>query len=84
MPVPGSAPVHDALCIGSLIDPEVISTRHVHVAVETTGALTVGRSVVDLRQSADRPANCRVALSADRTRFVELLIETLSRPQQAR
>jgi inosine-uridine nucleoside N-ribohydrolase len=82
MPVPGSAPVHDALCIGALIDPQVISTRHVHVAVETSGPLTLGRSVADLRQTAEQPANCHLALSADRTRFVELLIETLSRPQQ--
>lgn len=82
MPVAGSAPVHDALCIGALIDPRLISTRHVHVAVETSGPLTIGRSVVDLRQNVDQPANCHVALSADRTRFVELLIETLSRPQQ--
>jgi len=79
MPIPGSAPVHDALCIGSLIDPEVIHTRHIPVAVETLGPLTVGRSVMDLRHSPERPANCHVALRADRERFVELLIQTLSR-----
>ncbi len=79
MPVPGSAPVHDALCIGSLIDPQVITTRRVHAAVETSGSLTVGRSVLDLRQNTDHPVNCRVALGADRGRFVALLIDTLSR-----
>jgi inosine-uridine nucleoside N-ribohydrolase len=79
MPVAGSAPVHDALCIGALIDPQVISTHHVHVAVETAGPLTLGRSVVDLRQQPDHAANCHVALSADRARFVELLLTTLSR-----
>ena len=79
MPVPGSAPVHDALCIGALIDSQVVQTRHVHVAVETGGPLTVGRSVVDLRQKPDHAPNCHVALSADRERFVELLVTTLSR-----
>jgi inosine-uridine nucleoside N-ribohydrolase len=78
MPVPGSAPVHDALCIGSLIDPQVISTQRVHVGVETSGLQTLGRSVLDLRQSADHPPNCNVALSADRRKFVELLVATLS------
>jgi inosine-uridine nucleoside N-ribohydrolase len=78
MPVPGSAPVHDALCVGALLDPQILSTQQVHVSVETVGALTLGRSVMDLRQSADFPANCNVAFSADRRKFVELLIATLS------
>jgi purine nucleosidase/ribosylpyrimidine nucleosidase len=67
------------LCIGTLIDPRVIATRHTHVAVETVSPLTIGRSVIDLRQHIDQPANCHVALSADRRMFVELLIDTLSR-----
>ncbi|WP_137936586.1 nucleoside hydrolase [Chitinivorax sp. B] len=78
MPIPGSAPVHDALCIGALLDPELIITRQVHVDVETAGSLTVGRSVMDVHQRGDRPANARVAFSADRQRFVELMVATLS------
>ena len=78
MPVPGSAPVHDALCIGSLIDPQVITTQRVHVGVETAGPLTLGRSVMDLRPSADQAPNCTVAFAADRRKFVELLVVTLS------
>lgn len=79
MPLPGSAPVHDALCIGLLIDPQVVSTRRVHASVDATAGLSFGRSVLDLRQVMDHPANCNWAFAADRTRFVELLIATLSR-----
>ena len=79
MPIPGSAPVHDALCIASLIDPRVLTTQPVHVGVETSGELTFGRSVLDLRKSAP-PPNCKVALAADRNVFVDLLVTTLSQP----
>ena len=36
MPVLGSAPVHDAVCVNFLIDPAVVGTERVHVAVETS------------------------------------------------
>ncbi len=84
MPVPGSAPVHDALCIGALIDPKVITTTAVHVDVETAGTLTVGRSVMDVHGKGGRPANCAVAFGADRARFVDLLLTTLSQRVAAR
>lgn len=74
-----AAPVHDALCTAYLVCPEVITTRHLHVAVETRGELTVGRTVIDTRPQANIPPNCDVAFSADARRFVELLMQTLGR-----
>src|SRR5690606_23662370 len=41
MPVPGTTPVHDALCVGFLLDPSLVRTRRHHVAVETGGTLTI-------------------------------------------
>lgn len=79
MPVPGSAPVHDALCIGALIDPAVITTTPVHVDVETAGTLTVGRSVMDVHRRGGRAPNCAVAFEADRARFIDILVTTLAR-----
>lgn len=69
-----AAPVHDALCTAFLVDREVISTRPLHVRVETQGALTVGRTVMDTRTHASAPANCDVAFGADAARFVRLLL----------
>ena len=79
MALADSAPVHDALCIGMLVDPAVVVTRPVHVDVETAGALTLGRSVMDVHQRGGRPPNCKVAFKAERQRFVEMMIRTLSR-----
>jgi purine nucleosidase/ribosylpyrimidine nucleosidase len=74
-----AAPVHDALCIAYLVRPEVITTRSLHVAVETEGPLTVGRTVMDTRPQAKTPPNCSVAFDADAAVFVSILQETLSR-----
>ncbi|MBX6320384.1 MAG: nucleoside hydrolase [Rhodospirillaceae bacterium] len=79
MATPGTAPVHDALCVGLLIDPTLVTTRRLHVAVETRGALTVGRTVIDTHQRGGEAPNCDVAFDADAERFAALLIGTFAR-----
>jgi purine nucleosidase/ribosylpyrimidine nucleosidase len=74
-----AAPVHDALCTAFLVDRGVITTQPLQVRVETQGALTVGRTVMDTRTHAPGPPNCHVAFDADAPRFVDLLVETLGR-----
>jgi inosine-uridine nucleoside N-ribohydrolase len=74
-----TAPVHDALCTAYLVAPEVISTRHLHVRVETQGERTIGRTVIDTRTHDSEPPNCHVALDADAPLFVRLLTETFAR-----
>jgi inosine-uridine nucleoside N-ribohydrolase len=76
--VPHSTPVHDALAVGALIDPSLISTRRLHVAVETQGALTVGRTVIDTHFRGGQAPNCDVAFDADAARFVDLLLWTFA------
>jgi inosine-uridine nucleoside N-ribohydrolase len=73
-----SAPVHDAVCIAHLIDPDVITTRDADIDVELHGELTRGRTVVDLRPIPLKPANARWAYGADRTRFLDLLLDAFS------
>lgn len=79
MDIRGSAPVHDAVCVNFLVNPEVISTQFVHVAVETTGTLTLGRTVIDIKYRSGLPANCHVALSADADLFNRTMLETFAR-----
>jgi inosine-uridine nucleoside N-ribohydrolase len=74
----GAAPVHDALCVAYMVHPDIITTLHRHVDVETYGALTVGRTVVDLHFRGGKPPNCHVAFEADRERFCTFLLETLN------
>jgi inosine-uridine nucleoside N-ribohydrolase len=71
-------PVHDPLTVAYLIDPSVVELRHVRVEVETQGALTYGRTVMDLNCVFDDPPNAHVALHADRERFHDLLRSTLT------
>jgi inosine-uridine nucleoside N-ribohydrolase len=77
--VPQTAPVHDAVCIAALVDPQVIGTKFVNVAVETRGEYTMGRTVVDHERRTTRAPNCHVAFSADRTRFFDMLMKTFAR-----
>lgn len=79
MPVAHAAPVHDALAVAAVIDPSLISTRRLHVAVETRGALTIGRTVIDMHMRSRREPNADVAFDADGRRFVELLLATFAR-----
>jgi len=74
-----AAPIHDALCVHHLVERDVITTADYHVAVETSGALTVGRTVIDTNFRSRKPANAKVAMDADTERFGRFVIDTLSR-----
>jgi inosine-uridine nucleoside N-ribohydrolase len=73
-----STPVHDALAVGAVIDPSLIVTRRLHVAVETQGTLTVGRTVIDTHFRGGQPPNAEVAFDADAARFFDLLLRTFA------
>lgn len=75
-----TTPVHDALAVLSIVDPAVLrKVVEVYGDVETTGELTIGRTVFDLFRRLRQAPNMRVALGADRERFVALLMDTLGR-----
>jgi inosine-uridine nucleoside N-ribohydrolase len=74
-----AAPVHDALCVAYLVDPSIIETAFLHVAVETIGALTVGRTVVDTNFRGGGAPNCHFAFHADRAKFVAMLLDIFTR-----
>jgi inosine-uridine nucleoside N-ribohydrolase len=76
---PGTAPVHDALCVAAVIDRSVITTRKVHADVETHGELTVGQTVFDVAARGGEPPNADVAFDADERKFVRLLLSTFAR-----
>jgi inosine-uridine nucleoside N-ribohydrolase len=81
MAIHDSAPVHDALCVAAIVDPSIITTQPFHADVETTGELTVGRTVIDTHRRRGMEPNANVALDADGEKFVRLLMETFSRTQ---
>lgn len=69
-----SAPLHDALAVASLIDPQVLQdVRLMRVDVDMGGGYADGQTICDTRAYPDRKPNCRVALDADRPRFTRLI-----------
>jgi len=68
------SPIHDAMAVAHVIDPTLVTTRHVNVAVETRSELCDGRTVVDLRGVTGGEANAEVGVDVDAERFLELLI----------
>jgi inosine-uridine nucleoside N-ribohydrolase len=75
---PGSAPVHDALCVAAVIDRSVITTRRVHADVEVHGELTLGRTVFDVAARGGQPPNADVAFDADERKFAQMLLGTFA------
>lgn len=78
MDVEHTTPVHDALCVASLVDPSILTTRRLHVAVETRGEFTVGRTVIDTHFRGVGNPQCQVAFDSDPQKFVRLLMETFA------
>lgn len=74
-----AAPVHDVVCAAHLVAPELLTTRRLHVAVETTGTHTVGRTVADTRPNSTRAPNAHLAVDADADRLTDLLLTTFAR-----
>ncbi|SDX66372.1 purine nucleosidase/ribosylpyrimidine nucleosidase [Saccharopolyspora shandongensis] len=73
-----AAPVHDVLCTAYLVRPEIVTTRHLPVAVDTTSSLTIGRTVIDTRLDTPQEPNAHIAFSADARMLSELLTSTFA------
>ena len=73
------APIHDAMAVAHVVDPTLVTTRHVNVEIETASRFCDGRTVVDLGHVTGRPANARVGVDVDPERFLELLCSRIER-----
>jgi inosine-uridine nucleoside N-ribohydrolase len=72
------SPIHDAMAVGHVIDPTLLTTLHTNVEIETASEHCDGRTVVDRWRVTGKPANAHVGIDVDAPRFLELLIERLS------
>jgi inosine-uridine nucleoside N-ribohydrolase len=75
--LPGS-PVHDALALAHVLEPELLDVRRLHVAVDCESQLCRGRTVVDLWGRTGNEPNANVAVGVDGERFVRLLVDRIS------
>ena len=72
------SPIHDAVAVAHVAVPGLVTTQPYRVDVETTGEITRGRTVVDSRGVPGPAPNADVALTIDRARFVDLLVDAIA------
>ena len=65
--------------IAYLLDPALFGGRACHVAIETQGEHTLGRTVVDWSRRTRHAPNATVINEIDADRFFALLTERLGR-----
>jgi pyrimidine-specific ribonucleoside hydrolase len=73
----GGSPIHDAVAVAHVFRPDLVETKHRHVAIETAAELNRGRTVVDLWRRTEQAPNTHVGVGVDGRAFVELLLERL-------
>jgi inosine-uridine nucleoside N-ribohydrolase len=67
----------DAVTLTHLIRPGILTTAHVHVAVDCEGELDRGRTVCDMRHRLGLEPNCHVAHDVDVAAFAEVITERI-------
>jgi inosine-uridine nucleoside N-ribohydrolase len=70
--------VHDPCAVACLVDPEVVTTRRLNVAIDTGSALSYGRTVCDVYGSTGRAPNADVGIELDVERFWDLMIGAIA------
>jgi purine nucleosidase/pyrimidine-specific ribonucleoside hydrolase len=73
------APVHDAVAVAQVIQPEVLELERLHVAIDCESTLCRGRTVVDLWGRTGEEPNANVAVGIDADGFLDLLVQRISR-----
>ncbi len=72
-------PLHDPVAVASIIEPGILQTRPMHVAIECGSELTRGETVCDFHGVTKKEPNACVGVGLDRERFFELLCGALER-----
>jgi inosine-uridine nucleoside N-ribohydrolase len=72
------APVHDAVAMAHVIQPELLELKRLHVAIDTESTLCRGRTVVDLWRRTGEEPNASVAVGIEAEAFLDLLVQRLS------
>lgn len=73
----GATTTHDPLAVATVIQPDLVTLRPVHVEIETSGRLSAGMTLI--RAAAEGSSNTRMAVAVDAPRFEDWLINRLVR-----
>src|SRR2546422_4105016 len=72
------SPIHDALAVAYVLDPDLVGTLERNVEIDTESELCRGRTVVDLWKRTGRDPNAHVGVRVDADGFLELLVERIN------
>jgi len=70
-------PIHDAVAVAWLADPDLVAGRPLRIDVETAGVHSRGRTVADEEGLSGRPVNAEVGMSIDRERLIDMVVEAV-------
>ena len=73
------APIHDALTVATLVNPDVVEFENWFVDVETKGELTRGQTVADVYRVTGKEPNCRVAMKVNNDLFMSIMMEAVKK-----
>jgi inosine-uridine nucleoside N-ribohydrolase len=70
----------DSMAVATALDPSIVTTRRHHVAVETTGTVTLGQTVIDDREHFkwEHLPLLDIAAAADHGRMLTMLVDALT------
>ena len=75
-----ACPIHDALCVGVLIDEKLVEWERTYVDISVHDELTRGETVADLWGVTDNKPNCWISKKVDRELFVNMIVEHMCKP----
>lgn len=70
--------VHDPVAVAAVIAEEIVGTRHLNVAIDTSSGPSAGRTLVDVYGTTGREPNADVGTDLDVERFWDLMLEALA------
>lgn len=71
--------MYDALAIAMILKPDMFEQKMTRVEIETTGKLTSGASLIDLKGYLNLPNNATVAVNVDTSKFENWFITEISK-----
>ncbi len=72
----GSA-LHDPLTLATVTAPELLTLRELHVDVDHSGGVSMGKTFGDFFGNTGKPANMKVALDVRGDEFIELFVQRM-------
>jgi inosine-uridine nucleoside N-ribohydrolase len=70
--------VHDPCAVAAVIDPAIVPTRRMNVAIDTASSLSLGRTVCDVYGKTGRAPNANVGMGLDVEAFWDQMLAALA------